>query len=571
MPKMKRPEILILICILVVLSNAVATSESPNDPTVPDSVATHKDIDLRLGIDVKLSTKGVVILTKKDSDSALPAGKQSADNCNIDATVEVDTSKVLAEEFLGAGVQWSAYSWFDVSESDWQKVFRRLDYMKLPFTRVMVDMTTFFGGLDKNGEPQYLFDCELMQRVYKLLDYCEINNVTVLFGHWGWANTAKHRPGQNWDIPPDSEMHARISGELAEHVVTRKGYTCIKWFDLINEPDGYWSSCDGDWELWTRVAAQFHKELVRRGLTGKIRIAGPADVYSNWIEKALDRTDMTKIIAVYNEHRYLWNKDVVSGAFEDKVRQRVNSINSKDPKQYFAGELGFLDGKTKNDQQPNVLKFWYGVSMADAAIQMMRAGASGFLAWDLDDSMHWRGDSDGPLEEPADAYDKRKIWGFWNITGSEHGMGEDENMRPWFYIWSQLSRNFPPGCQTLQADPTGVDKLRVAATRIPDGQKFHFSFAIVNNSDESKTVRIIVPQAASETTFSRYDYFDTDGDNKVDAWSQVVDSKGNDIYPTPAAILNNVNPAFGIDVTLPTRGVVILTTTEKGKSISLKN
>jgi len=201
---MKYPGIHLLICTLVVLSSVVATAESPNDPTVPDSVATHKDIDLRSGIDVKLPTKGVVILTTKDSDSTITAGKQSADICNIDATVEVDASKVLAEDFLGAGVQWSAYPWFDVSESDWQKVFRRLDYMKLPFTRVMVDMTTFFGGLDENGRPRYLFDCELMQRVYKLLDYCETNNITVLFGHWGWPNRFRESSamsgGQNFDL-----------------------------------------------------------------------------------------------------------------------------------------------------------------------------------------------------------------------------------------------------------------------------------------------------------------------------------------------------------------------------------
>jgi len=545
--------------------------DSEGNDIYPHPVATHKDIDLRSGIDVNLPTKGVVILTTMDSDSAVSVNKQSSDMPSVDATVRVDASKVLSEDFLGAGIQCSGYPWFNVSDADWQKVFKRLDYIKLPFTRVMVDWTSFFEGLDENGDPRYIFESPKMRNTYKLLDYCELNSITVMFGHWGWANTAKHRPGQNWDIPPDSEMHARISGELAEHIVARKGYTCVKWFDLINEPDGYWSSCDGDWELWTRVAAQFHKELLRRGLADKIRIAGPADVYSDWIEKALDRADMTEIIAIYNEHRYLWNKDVVSGAFEDKTRQRVSSINSKDPKQYFAGELGFLDGKTKNDKQPNVLKFWYGVSMADAAIQMMRAGASGFLAWDLDDSMHWRGDTDGPLEEPADAYDKRKIWGFWNITGAEHGMGEDENMRPWFYVWSQLSRNFPPGCQTLQVDPTGVDKLRVAAARIPDGEKFHFSFAVVNNSDESKTVRITIPQAASETIFSRYDYFDTDGDNKVDAWPQVVDNKGNDIYPTPAAILKDVDPARGIDVTLPTMGVTILTTAEKGHPIHLKN
>ena len=129
-------------------------------------------------------------------------------------------------------------------------MFSRLDYMKLGFTRVMVDMTTFFDGLDEEGKPKYIFDCELMKRVYKLLDYCEKRDVIVMFGHWGWANTAKHSGGGNWDIAPESQMHARISTALIKQVVDTKGYSCIKWFDPINEPDGSWSSCKDNWEQW---------------------------------------------------------------------------------------------------------------------------------------------------------------------------------------------------------------------------------------------------------------------------------------------------------------------------------
>jgi hypothetical protein len=545
--------------------------DSEGNDIYPRPVATLKNVDLRSGIDVKLPTKGVVILTTMDSDSTVWVKKQSADNHNADATVAVDASKVLVEDFLGAGIQCSGYPWFNVSDADWQKVFKRLDYIKLPFTRVMVDWTSFFEGLDENGDPKYIFESPKMRNTYKLLDYCQANNIRVMFGHWGWTNTAKHQPGQNWDIKPDSKLHAKMSADLIDYVVNKKGYSCIVWFDPINEPDGNWSSCKGDWDLWARVAKQLNKEIVKRGLDKKIRISGPADVFRGWIPNALEDKELRKFLAAYNEHRYLRNKDVVSGAFEDRARQRVNSINSKDPKQYFVGELGFLDGKTKNDQQPNVLKFWYGVSMADAAIQMMRAGMDGFLAWYLDDAMHWAGDSDGPLQQPDNAYELRKIWGMWNIVGGENGMPEDESPRPWFYTWSQLSRNFPPGCQTLHADATGVEKLRVSAARIPDGGKFGFSFAVVNNSAHPRTVKIVVPAAAAKTSLSRYDYFDTDGDNKVDDWPKVVDGRGNDIYPTPTAILKNIDLARGMDVTLPSVGVVILTTLEKGASIPLKD
>ena len=491
---------------------------------------------------------------------------------SVDFEVNINTDNILTDDFLGAGVQVSAYPWFDVSEDDWQKVFSRMDFMKIPFTRIMVDWTTFFAGLDETGEPQYLFEGELMQRVYKLLDYCEQRNVIVMFGQWGWANTALHKEGENWDFAPDSPIHARISCALANQLISVKSYTCIKWFDLINEPDGYWSSCNGDWELWARVADQMHAELVRIGLIDKIKIAGPCDCFRGWIENALTDSSLRQKIDIYNEHKYIWNKNVISGEFEETVKSRVTAIQAKDPgKKYFAGELGFLDGKNKTDQQLNVYDYWYGVSMADAAVQMMRAGASGYLAWYLDDALHWKGDSDGPLEEPADAYEKRKIWGFWNIKGAENGNPQDENLRPWFYSWSLLSRNFPQGCQILEVEKPSPENICVTAARIPDGNKYHLSLTAVNNSEETRRVKIFISGIREKLTFAEYDYCDSDNDNIVDAWTEVVDVKGNDIFPAPSNILRKVKVSKnGLVLELPGKSVVILTTLEYGKPVLIE-
>ena len=496
-------------------------------------------------------------------------------------TVKIDVDKVLEENFLGVGVQCSGYPWFDVSDADWKKVFERMDYLKMPFTRIMVDWTSFFEGLDADGSPQYTFESPKMRNTYKLLDYCQAKDITVMFGQWGWVNTALHADGQNWDVSPDSKLHARMSADLIDYVVNKKGYTCIRWFDPINEPDGYWSSCDGDWPLWTRVAKQLHQELITRGLDKKITISGPgafgpriskarddkelheviAAYGEPWISKALDDKELHEVIAVYNEHKYLLNWTVVAGQLETQTRQQVGGIQTKDPgKQYFVGELGFLDGKSKVDQNVEVKNFWYGVSMADASIQLMRGGASGFLAWYLDDAMHWKGDSDGPIEQASNAYERRKIWGMWNIIGAEHGDPEDEAPRPWFYTWSQLSRNFPAGAKILDVPPTGIDHLRVTAARIPSKDTDHLSVAVVNNSDQPKSVKIVVPTAKQKVALNSFEYFDADNDNKVDSWQKTLDPSGTVIYPEPTKTLQEVDLASGLTVQLPTKGVVILTT-----------
>jgi hypothetical protein len=92
----------------------------------------------------------------------------NANEGNAMVTVKIDVDKVLEENFLGVGVQCSGYPWFDVSDADWQKVFERMDYLKMPFTRIMVDWTNFFEGLDADGSPQYSFESQKMRNVWSV-------------------------------------------------------------------------------------------------------------------------------------------------------------------------------------------------------------------------------------------------------------------------------------------------------------------------------------------------------------------------------------------------------------------
>ena len=68
--------------------------------------------------------------------------------------------------------------------------------------------------------------------------------VTVMFGDWG-----------------GSLMDARtgtVNRTLLDHaaayvawLVGEKGYDCIRYYNLVNEPNGFWSAADGDWPFST--------------------------------------------------------------------------------------------------------------------------------------------------------------------------------------------------------------------------------------------------------------------------------------------------------------------------------
>lgn len=488
---------------------------------------------------------------------------------DVDAVVEVNTNTVMERNFLGVGVQWSSYPWWDISDADWEKLFRRVEYMKLPFVRVMIDAFWYCQGFDSFGKPIYTWDTSYMKKLYRLLDWCQANDVVVMFGEWG-------RPeGADLTLETQDPAWTKIIGDCMVHLLQKKGYTCIKYYNLINEPHGWWTYITFD--QWKTAINNLHTEFVRRGIRDKLMIASP-DASRMWTTKVLNDKQLRAQTDVYDEHWYLRKREITSGAVERYTRDQVRQIQRKDPgSQFFLGEIGITDGRNEQDQQREVYKFWYGVSMADAAIQCIRGGMSGLKAWDLDDAMHFYGDGGESMnalsdELPDNAYEVRKIWGFWNIVGEEQGNDpEDEYMRPWFYTWSLLGRCFPAGCQTLDVDDSGVYNLRVAAARIPDEWgKYHLSFAVVNNSDDKRKVHIVVPKAGQNVTLAKFEYFDADNDNKVDAWPQVVDNAGNDIFPSPTKTIRDIDLTKGITVSLPTKGVVILTTLENGFPIPLK-
>jgi hypothetical protein len=487
---------------------------------------------------------------------------------DISATIKVDVNKVLEENFLGVGVQWSSYPWWDISEDDWNKVFKRLEYMQMPFARVMLDAFWYCQGFDDKGKPIYTWDTAYMKKLYILLDWCQQNDVLVMIGEWGRPN------GKDLDLAVDDPRWTSMIADFLEHMLEKKNYTCIKYYNLYNEPHGWWSGIT--WQEWKTAIDNLHREFKKRGLHKKIKLATP-DADRKWTTKVLKDDQLRPQTGIYDEHWYVMNLEIQRGLLELYTRDQIRQINAKDPgKQFFLGEIGIIDDKTKYDQQLHVHDFWYGVSMADAAIQMIRGGMSGFLAWNLDDAMHFNGDGGESMNAlgdtlPENAYEHRKIWGFWNIVGAEHGDPADENMRPWFYTWSALSRAFPKGCQTLEAEDAGIYQLRVAAARIPAGDdRYHVSLAVANHTDDKRIIKIHVPGISQKVSLAKYEYFDLNGDNKVDCWSQVVDEAGKDIFPAPAKTLKEVELDKGIVVELPSKGVVVMTTIETGTSVLMK-
>lgn len=473
-----------------------------------------------------------------------------------DDTLTIHASETLERNFMGFGVQWepSDSEWEDdarLSDADWNRIFQRVDYMRPGVLRVMLRSYWYAKGWDENG-PVYDWNSRQMRLLHRLLDYAKKRKIDVIIGEWD--DPAPPRPGPGYplsDIEETDPRWARIIGDFLHQMRYVKGYTNIKYYNMINEPNGDWSDC-GDWTCWSAATANLYRELARRGFLKWIKIIGPDTTQAeadHWVNDTVDR--VADRIGAYDVHRYATISDIENGVFERQMRplrDYISNLDSPD-KPFFMGEAGMIDGRVE-DTQTRRYDFAYGVWMGDSAVQTMRSGQAGSIAWDLDDAMH-KGGGYGSLN--------LKGWGFWNSYGGRYGYpSSDLDIRPWYYTWSLMSRAFPKGSQSLLVPMAGSNGVRAAAAKIPKSEgKYDLSFAIVNDSDQPATVKLAVPEATAPVTLTRYHYFDAD---------RPADAEG---FPVPKAVDRGVELSDGLDVTLPARGMVILTTLEAGKPIPL--
>ena len=425
---------------------------------------------------------------------------------------------------MGNGVEWSAYPHGDSPDAEWgymmtddklETVYKRLDFMKPRIVRLMdVAGWRYFKGVDKQGQPMIDFDCAEVKMVCKLLDYCQKNNIYVLIGDYGV-------PGF-WGYPgkidrADDPRYVDMTVKYLNYLVKEKGYSCIKSYIIINEPNGDWASTKGDWEQWKSGVLMFVNAFKQAGLD--IEISAPdvvemADKQSalytgrEWVEMSVQQMD--SVIGHYNIHCYADAYFVREGRFQTHY-QEVADIIKPTGKRMIFGEIGVLykTGELGKEYEKRVAEtpfasedsqlfnhdYRYGIDATDALIQSMKVGFHGASAWMLDDAMHTKDD--------LGAKDQLKVWGFWNSLGTElTGDPKEDEIRPWFFTWSLMCRYFTPGMNVYnETDTTKLSGLRIVAGKGAEGT----TIAILNAS-ESEYEFDLKMNVSGDKDFKIYDY-----------------------------------------------------------------
>lgn len=479
------------------------------------------------------------------------SGDDNNGNEKYDTSALTITSEVVVPSFLGNGPQWGGYDivpqWTGnetLSTEDWNTIFKRLDFMRPQFIRMMISASwTYYD----NGVYNPTKSAAILE---PMLDYCQDNGVTVQFGEWGHTET-------NGSV--DATWLDDCANFLA-YLVEDKGYTCIKYFTMTNEPNGDWSTIDGSYTLWKSLVKDFYEKIEDLGIEEKVEIMGPdAAVWTSsdlsWVSNCV--TELSEQIGAFDIHTYPDEDDVRTTSYSNLLDiykassdpDKLMVIGELGLKYNTAGELGIENGQriqadpyASDDSQMFVYDAFYGIDVTDATIQTMNAGYAGIIYWMLDDAMY---NYDGGSSK------KLKRWGFWNILGSELcGDAADEEIRPWFYPISLMSRYFPTGTTIygINMPDTAYAGLRCTAGEYNGKQ----TIVILNNGTATHNFTLKSTELTNITGASKYTYVSGDGAEFTGA----VDSDG---FPVAAETNVNLDLSKGVSVSIPAKSFIMYT------------
>jgi hypothetical protein len=265
----------------------------------------------------------------------------------------------------------------------WRQLGEHASFLGLDFVRVELSQRMY--------EPErrrFDWDNDEMQALYRILDWAEAAKADVLlqqmWGHVEWNAFPGVHPLLS--APRSLDEFAFGIGELAEHLTKRKGYTCIRWLAIVNEPPG------GTWGYWwstgshpsftiTPALAAVRAELDRRGLA--LSLSAP-----DWT--SLPPFDAAKI-----------DFDAHVGAYDIHSYERLTPEGQKTlaawaewahahGKPFFLSEMGDM-GLGWGGTNPGPKGFDAALSNAEKVLRGLAAGVDGFNRWSFTN----RGDLDG--------------------------------------------------------------------------------------------------------------------------------------------------------------------------------
>lgn len=483
---------------------------------------------------------------------------------NTPCTLRLDVSQVIHSRFEGVGIGWDPYHYYPLAEEEWSLLLERVDFLRPRKIRLMVHPYFYIQAVRPSGEVVCDFASPKMQAAYRILAYCQLRGIDVIFGDWN--------PPDRYGLPleVDSLPWVRTIGAMLAYLIRERKFTCITKYNFINEPNGSWHTFG--FGQWSRGLSLLGEQLRVRGLYPQLSLIGPDTIGFDpvWLSDTV--AAHRNRIPAYDVHLYTRLEHVMDGSLAATLAELRQAIPPNDPrganKRVYVTEMGLTDWPGNGDQQLGVKNFVYGIGMAAFFAHIAGAGLSGCYGWHMDDAAHLnyiedcRGNPIGEFRYPEvpDA-NTLKVWGFWNsLAGRMDGEARaDSSIRPWFYVWSLLSRLFSGDGKVIDAGFSGENggmlAVAVLLTREDGGQDL--SFLVVNPAASPRRLKIEIAGLADAVQFGKFVY--------AEEW-RPTDVRG---FPRLAETVRFVHPAAGVLQEIPAASVLFYSTAEGGRPVTV--
>ena len=339
-----------------------------------------------------------------------------------DVEINVDVSQVLHTMQGGMGASWHSISKefplnnekykYPVREiaprgsvyggnppvadtSAWRQVKQCASWLGMNFIRVELSQRMY-----EPEQGKFDWENEEMQALYLILDWCQQNDADVFLQQmWGYVEWNSY-PGVHplLSAPKDLNEFAHGITTLLEYLVNDKGYTCIKYFCMTNEPPGgpwgyWWDFGDKQGgtvdDAWKRLKETFDE----RGIA--IPISGP-----DWT--SMPTFDENKLgFAPYLGSIDIHSYNGVNADGEANLKKWAYWAHTNH-KPFFLSEYGNMK-LGWGDSNPGPKSFEAALSNANDVIRALRAGTDGVNRWSFTN----RGDLDGQWQL-IQTYDREK-------------------------------------------------------------------------------------------------------------------------------------------------------------------
>jgi hypothetical protein len=398
----------------------------------------------------------------------------------------------------------------------WDQICKHASWLGLSFLRVELSADMY--------EPErgmFSWDNEEMLALYRILDWAQANGADVFLQQM-WSNVRWNAyPGVQplLSAPRSLPDFAEGITTLVDHLMRTKGYTCLKWVCITNEPPG------GGWGSWWSMGGanaplapafkEVRNALDRKGLD--ISISGP-----DWTDLPpfdAAKIDFDRYIGAYDLHSYQGIDDA-----RQKTLQDWAGWARRHEKPLFLSEIGDMRlGWRDTNAAPK--SFAASLSNAESILRGLSVGVGAFNRWSFTN----RGDLDGQWQ----------LIRTWDITRKRY-LDSVEIEPAAFYGYGIITRFCDKHSSVVETERVRNPDILSQSLVSPSGKLTTY---ILNKSDALQIARVKITGSESKKLYlyTVTEHEVTNAGFRMDPAREIVlDEKAEFTLSLPARSINTV-------------------------------